>query len=186
MSRRVSLLVMGAASALGFALLAWVSSAGSLQMLQTPTSTGGPPQFSGPTPQEPHNTIGRIIQGPRQPVSRGPDLAWVDTLLTVLTLSVAMIGVVLLVRWILRILWRKRGSRRRNPPEVPFEVLPEVALAFVNDAPAQFATLEEGSPRTAIVACSLRRAELAGEEGVASQTRYTSPAAATPVPATWA
>ena len=174
MSRRVSLLVMGAASALGFALLAWVSSAGSLQMLQTPTSTGGPPQFSGPTPQEPHNTIGRFIQGPRQPVSRGPDLAWVDTLLTVLTLSAAMIGVVLLVRWILRILWRKRGSRRRNPPEVPFEVLPEVALALVNDAPAQFASLEEGSPRNAIVACWLRLEEVAGEAGVPSQPAETS------------
>ena len=174
MSRRVSLLVMGAASALGFALLAWVSSAGSLQMLRAPTATGGPPQFSGPTPQEPHNTIGRSSQGPRPPVSQGPDLAWIDTLLTVLALSVALIVVVLLARRVWRSRWRKRWRRLNRPPEIPFEVLPEVTLALTNDASAQFATLEEGSPRNAIVACWLRLEEVAGEAGVPARPAETS------------
>lgn len=174
MSRRVSLLVMSAASALGFALLAWVASAGSLQMLQAPASTGGPPQFSGPTPQEAHNTIGAARGRPTTARSHGPDMTWMDSLLTTLVLAAALIGLVLLVRWVWSNTWRKRRHRLRMSPDVAFEVLPEVSLALANDAPAQLAALEEGTPRNAIVACWLRLEEVAGEAGVPSRPAETS------------
>ena len=173
MSRRGSLLVMGAASALGFALLAWVSSAGSLQLLQAPTTTASPPQRPRRTPQQLLPTTGTTTGAPEPAESQGADLGWVDSLLTVLVMSVALIGMVLLARWV----WRNHGLPRRrkhSPPEVPFEVLPEVSLALVDDAPAQFATLEEGSPRNAIVACWLRLEEVAGEAGAPAQPAETS------------
>jgi hypothetical protein len=47
-------------------------------------------------------------------------------------------------------------------------------VALANDAPAQFATLEAGSPRNAIVACWLRLEEVAGEAGVPSYPAETS------------
>lgn len=50
MSRRASYLAVAAAAALGFALIAWVSSAGSVQMLQTPKATASPPQLPRPLP----------------------------------------------------------------------------------------------------------------------------------------
>ncbi len=77
---------------------------------------------------------------------RGPDLTWIDSLLAVLVLSVALVVVVLLARWAWRNRWREWWLRRHPPPEIPFEVLPEVSVAVANDAPAQFSTLEEGKP----------------------------------------
>jgi Domain of unknown function (DUF4129) len=174
MSRRVSFFVMGAASALGFALIAWVSGAGSVQILQTPTATASPPQLPRPTPLQQQQTSGTATQAPEPSGWHGPDLSWVDSLLTVLVLSAALIVVVLLARWVWRNLWRHRRRRLHRPPEVPFEVLPEMALALTKDESAQFATLEEGSPRNAIVACWLRLEEVAGEAGVPSRPTETS------------
>jgi hypothetical protein len=168
------LLVIGAATALGFALLAWVSSAGSLQMLQAPTATASPPQLPRPTPPQQRQTAGTATQAPELSDLKGSNLTWVDTLLTVLVVMIALIGLALLARWI----WRNRGLAhwrgRPSPAEAPFETLPEVSIALANDAPAQLATLEEGSPRNAIVACWLRLEEVAGQAGVPAHPAETS------------
>ena len=137
MSRRGSVLVAAGASALGFALIAWVASADSLQMLQSPSLEGGPPTFSGPTPTpRPTQTFGSGRATPEPSRAPGPDLAWVDALLMVLALTAALIVVALLARWVWRQGWLKRRRHLDEPPEVPFEVLPEVALALATDAPA--------------------------------------------------
>jgi len=175
MSRRVSLLVAAVASALGFALMAWVSSAGSLQMLQAPAPTGGPPAFSGRTAAPlPTQTVPSSNTTPEPLPGPGPDLPWVDAVLTVLALTAALIVFALLARWVWRRGWQMRWRHLDQPSEVPFEVLPEVALALANDAPAQLATLQDGSPRNAIVACWLRLEGVAGTAGVPALPTETS------------
>lgn len=174
MSRRVSFLVMGAASALGFAILAWASTAGSLQLLQMPTAQVAEPQLARPQLALPQRTAGTATQAPDSSGRPATDLTWIDSLLTILVVTAALIVVVLLAR---RLWANQRHSRRRRlhqPAEVTFEVLPEVSLALANDAPNQFAMLEQGSPRNAIVACWLRLEEVAGEAGVSSNPAETS------------
>ena len=149
---------------LGFALVAWVSSAGSVQMLQTPTATVSPPRAPRATGGEPQPGSGTANQAanPTGAGSHSADLSWVDVLLTTLMLSVALIALVLLARWA----WRRRWHRPARPAEVPFDVLPDVARALADDASEQLELLEEGSPRNAIVACWLRLEETADLAGV--------------------
>jgi hypothetical protein len=159
---------MAAATTLGFALVAWVSGAGSLQMLQAPAATTSPQPRPTPKPEHLQQPTFKFDQ--RAKGSHGPDLTWVDDLLTVLLLSVALIVVVLIARWA----WRNRWHHLRRPPGVPFDVLPELSLALANDAPVQLAVLQEGSPRNAIVACWLRLEKVAAEAGVPSDPAETS------------
>jgi len=164
------LLVTTAASTLAFALMAWVSSADSVQMLQDPTVTAAPPKLPGLTPVD---QPGHISAGSGTPTPlrwNGFDLSWVDDLLMVLVLAVALIVVALMARWA----WRERWRRLHRVPQIPFEVLPELAVALANDATAQLAVLQEGSPRNAIVACWLRLEEVAGEAGVPPDPAETS------------
>ena len=172
MSRRGSMLAVGAAATAGFALLAWVSSAGPVRMLQTPTATASSPRLPRLTPpqREMPQPSGAARQTQTQSGSQGPDLTWIVGLLKVLALSLALIGVVLLARWA----WGKRWHRPPRLTETHFEVLPEVSMAVVKDAAAQFAALQEGSPRNAIVACWLRLEEAAAEAGVKRDPAETS------------
>lgn len=172
MSRRGSFLVAAAASAIGFALVTWVASADSVRMLQSPTATYAPPKLARPRPI-PGPQPQPSVDGAKLAASEGsvdPDLSWIDVLFSVLLVSVALIGLVLLVRW----LWQQRWERRHRSPEVPFEVLPELSVALANDAQTQLAALQEGSPRNAIVACWLRLEEIAREAGVPSDPAETS------------
>ena len=170
MSRRGSFLVAAAASTLAFALMAWVSSADSVQMLQEPTSTASPPKLPGLNPQEGPGHVG--ASGGRPATSRlsDLDLSWLDHLLTVVLIAVSLIVVMFLARQA----WRKRWRRGHPVPPVPFDVLPELAVALANDAPTQLATLQEGTPRNAIVACWLRLEEVAAEAGVPPDPAETS------------
>ena len=166
------MLAVGAATAVGFALIAWVSSAGPVPMLQTPTATASPPRLPGLTPrqQEMPQPSGAARQTQMQSESQGPDLTWMAGLLNVLLLSLALIGVVLLARWA----WDKGWHRPPRLTESPFEVLPDVSMAVARDAAAQFTALREGSPRNAIVACWLRLEEAAAEAGVERGPAETS------------
>lgn len=172
MSRRASFLVV-AASTLGFALVAWVSGAGSVQILQAPAATRPLPQLPGTSIDEQRGTFGPANRT-RLTTDSGSavDLTWVDVLLTAFLVSLALFGLVLLARWA----WhsRRRWERQNRLPEVPFDVLPELSAALAKDAPTQLATLEEGSPRNAIVACWLRLEEVAAEAGVPRDPAETS------------
>lgn len=172
MSRRGSMLAVGAATTVGFALIAWVSSAGPVPMLQTPTATASPPRLPRPTQlqRDMPQPSGAARQTQTQSGSQGPDLTWVAGLLKVLLLCLALVGVVLLVRWA----WGKSWHRPARPTETHFEVLPDVSMAVVKDAAAQFAALQEGSPHNAIVACWLRLEEAAAEAGVERGPAETS------------
>jgi hypothetical protein len=170
MGRRGSFLIMAAATTLGFALVAWVSGAGSLEMLHAPTPTATTSLQPRPTPRPEHLQQPTFKVDQRPKVSPGPDLTWVDDLLSVLLLPLALVVVVLIARWA----WRNRWHHLRRPPEVPFDVLPELSLTLAKDAPVQLATLQEGSPRNAIVACWLRLEKVAAEAGVPSDPSETS------------
>jgi hypothetical protein len=163
---------MAAGSTLGFALIAWVATAGSVQIFAGSTRTASTPQLTRQTPELRPRPNGTVTQTPppASSVLHRPDLTWVGDVLSVLLASAVLIGVALLARWA----WRRRSRRLHQPPEVPFDVLPEVSVALAADASAQFAALEEGSPRNAIVACWLRLEEIAGEAGLPSDPAETS------------
>jgi hypothetical protein len=169
MRRRGSLLAAAATAALTFALIGWVSSAGSLEVLGVPTGTATTVQVPLPAPVRARPSVTAT------PVTRagshGYDLSWVFDVTALLLLSVALIVVVLLAGWV----WRNRWHRPRKRPQAHFDVLPEVSLAALTaDAPVQLAVLQEGTPRNAIVACWLRLETAAGQAGVARHPAETS------------
>lgn len=173
MSQRRSIFAVIGTAALGFALLAWVSTAGSLQMLQIPRSTASPGvKAPRPPAQAPSNDAGSQPPEPLPTGANAPDLTWVQVTLAVLLISAALLALAYLARWA----WRQRRPHRQpHQTETPFEVLPEVALAaLVADAPTTLATLELGSPRNAIVACWLRLEEAVGLAGFPRRPSETS------------
>lgn len=169
MRRRGSLLAVAGTAALTFALIGWVSSAGSLEVLGVPTGTATSVQVPRPTPvrQPPSVTATPATRAG----SHGYDLSWVFDVTALLLLLVALLVVVLLAGWV----WRNRWHRPRKRPEAHFDILPEVSLAALTaDAPEQLAALQEGTPRNAIVACWLRLETAAGQAGVARHPAETS------------
>ena len=170
MRRRGSLVAVAATAALAFALIGWVSSAGSLEVLGVPTGTATSVQVPRPTPVRARPSV--TATPATRAGSHGYDLSWVFDVTALLLWSVALIVVVLLAGWV----WRNRWHRpRKRPEEAHFDVLPEVSLAALTaDAPVQLAALQEGTPRNAIVACWLRLETAAGQAGVARHPAETS------------
>jgi hypothetical protein len=174
MSRRGSLLSAAAAIAVAFTLLAWVSGAGSLEVLQSPTSAASPAQLPQLSPQPgraPTRTPGPTHAPSLSPgASNHSGVIVVLYLLALALVLVALTGLALLTRWA----WRVRWHRPTQPPDIPFDVLPEVSRAVAADAQGQLATLQGGSPRNAIVACWLRLESATEQAGVPPHPAETS------------
>lgn len=169
MRRRGSLLAVAATAALAFALIGWVSTAGSLEVLGVPTGTATSAQVPRPTPVRARPSV--TATPATRAGSHGYDLSWVFDVTALLLFLVALVVVVLLAGW----LWSNRWHRPRLRPEAHFDVLPEVSLAALRaDAPVQLAALQKGTPRNAIVACWLRLETAAGQAGVARHPAETS------------
>lgn len=156
MSRRVALTVV--ATALTSVLFAAVATSGGVHLWVEPQFDAPPPDLApadvDPPPVE---TEFAPSDGVDQTPTELP--GWIDAilrgvaaLLVVIAIAAAIVGVIALVM----AAWRNRPRlrwRRRWAGDSEFEVLPDVAAAVVDEAPAHRATLLGGTPRNAIVRC---------------------------------
>jgi len=151
MARRV--LIALPIGALVAVLLAFVSSSGGVGLWTEPSIEL--------TPREP---VGRDGSAPAQafePVELDPAEQTTLELPAIVEWLLVAVGFALLALTVCALIvyaWRNRPRlrwRRRDRTD-PFEALPDVAEAVIDDAAAQRAELLRGAPRNAIVQCWLR------------------------------
>lgn len=152
MDRRV--LIALSSGALVAVLLAFVSSAGGVGLWTEPSIDLTPP--------EPAETEVSTAADPFEPLEFDPSEQTTIELPAFVEWVLLAIGATLLVWTVGALLvysWRNRPRLRWGRPERaddPFDALPDVADAVIDDAAAQRAELLRGSPRNAIVQCWLR------------------------------
>jgi Domain of unknown function (DUF4129) len=152
MDRRVAPIVI--AALLIASLFASVATSGGVGMWTEPQWDPAPPT------QEPVeiDTSGFDLDPTDEPEQTDRDPielpGWIEAVFRVLLVTAGVaIGIALLIA-----AWRHRPRLRFRKRVVgdDFEALPDVAAAIVDEATAQRATLQTGSPRNAIVQCWLR------------------------------
>jgi hypothetical protein len=151
MDRRGLLAV--SAGVLAAVLLAFVTSSGGVGLWTEPT-IDVLTERSDDDPLGPPDTTATIEPDPAE-VTEIELPAAVEWLLAAVGIAVLAATVATFATYA----WRNRPQLRwRRPPRAadPFETLPDVAAAVVDDAAAQRAALRRGSPRNAIVQCWLR------------------------------
>ena len=148
--------------ALGFALLLWVSAAGSVSPLSAPTADL---PRARPTPlATPTATATPTPTQTQQAAPHTLDSTW-ELLAAVITAVAVLAG--LLALWALWQWWRDRDRTREPvPPPMAFDPLPDIQEELASTASRQLDALAEGSPRNAIVACWLALEESAGAAGL--------------------
>lgn len=170
MRRGASGLFAGAVAA-ALLLLVWAAAAGPVGILSPSgrTRTFRPPPEPTSTPDA---SGGKTLAEATEDVRQTLDLAWLGQLV----IWAILLGVLTLAFLAGRHAWRHRWRPPPKPAEVEFDVLPETAVgdALREDAGAQLAAVEQGSPRNGIVACWLRVEEAVAAAGLPRSPWETS------------
>jgi hypothetical protein len=151
--------------ALAVVVAAWAASGDALRLWHDP-----PPQPQLGEPEPPPPTVAPATVGPldQSLPSEGPDLTW----LVYAVMAVAAVAVALaLVRWLRTVAWRRPTPRMRRAGVEP---LPDVAATLADAGSDLYDTLQDGSPRNAIVACWVRLEQAVRDAGVLPGPTETS------------
>jgi len=158
--------------ALGFALLLWVSAAGSVSPVRTPTTDFALPKAS-PPPVTPTPTPTATATTSTTTAPQGLGSFW-EGFAAVFTVVVVVAMVVTLVILVVSLQRRLTRSRVDTPVRAVVEEPPDLPATLVHGAAQRAAALGEGSPRNGIVACWLSLEQAAAAAGVPRDPAETS------------